>query len=123
MKKIVPYIVLHAVMAVCSVGGICSKMAASKEFLSPEWILLYGLLLFTLAFYAVMWQQILKKIPLNVAYANKAVGLIWGMMWGCIVFNETIGVPQIIGALLILAGIILMAPVGDKGSKEKKDDE
>ena len=75
MKKAIPYIVLHLIILIYSLGGICSKTAASKDFLSFEWILFYGLVLLSLGIYAVLWQQVLKKVNLNVAYASKAVTL------------------------------------------------
>ena len=123
MKKVLPYIALHVVILIYSFSGICSKTAASKDFLSFEWLLFYGLVLLILAFYAIVWQQILKKLPLNVAYANKAITVIWGMLLGCIVFNETVNVPRIIGGVLILAGIILMSPAGKSKDREKKGNE
>lgn len=123
MKKVLPYIVLHAIILIYSLGGICSKTAASKEFMSFEWILFYGLLMIILAFYAIAWQQILKKLPLNIAYANKAITVIWGMLWGCIAFGESLSIPGIIGGALILAGIILMSPPDKNGDKEKKSNE
>ena len=123
MKKVLPYIALHVVILIYSFSGICSKTAASKDFLSFEWLLFYGLVLLILAFYAIVWQQILKKLPLNVAYANKAITVIWGMLLGCIVFNETVNVPRIIGGILILAGIILMSPAGKSKDREKKGNE
>ncbi|MBP5606540.1 MAG: EamA family transporter [Ruminiclostridium sp.] len=123
MKKILPYIVLHIIIFIYSLGGICSKIASGKEFLSFEWIFFYGLLLLSLAVYAVLWQQVLKKLPLNVAYCNKAVTVVWGMVIGSIVFNETIRVGNIIGAVLILAGIILMVTGENKQEKEKPGDE
>ena len=123
MKKVLPYIALHVVILIYSFSGICSKTAASKDFLSFEWLLFYGLVLLILAFYAIVWQQILKKLPLNVAYANKAITVIWGMLLGCIVFGETVNVPRIIGGILILAGIILMSPAGKSKDREKKGNE
>ncbi len=123
MKKVLPYIALHVVILIYSFSGICSKTAASKDFLSFEWLLFYGLVLLILAFYAIVWQQILKKLPLNVAYANKAITVIWGMLLGCIVFGETVNVPRIIGGVLILAGIILMSPAGKSKDREKKGNE
>jgi multidrug transporter EmrE-like cation transporter len=123
MKKYLPFIVLHGIIAIYSVSGICSKAAASKDLLSPEWIVLYGLLLLILAFYAVMWQQILKRLPLSVAYANKGVGVIWGIVWGALVFGENISPGCIIGAVLIVAGVVLMSPAGEKVEKEKRSDE
>ena len=123
MKKVLPYIALHVIILIYSFSGICSKTAASKDFLSFEWLLFYGLVLLILAFYAIVWQQILKKLPLNVAYANKAITVIWGMLLGCIVFGETVNVPRIIGGVLILAGIILMSPAGKSKDREKKGNE
>ena len=123
MKKVLPYIALHVVILIYSLSGICSKTAASKEFLSFEWMLFYGLVLLILAFYAIVWQQILKKLPLNVAYANKAITVVWGMLLGCMIFGETVNVPRIIGGVLILAGIILMSPSRTSEDKEKKDNE
>ncbi len=122
MKKIMPYIILHAIVFIYSLGGICSKTAATKDFLSFEWILLYGIVLLSLAVYALLWQQVLKKVPLNTAYANKAVTVIWGMVWGTLVFGETITIGNIIGSVLILAGIVLMVTGGSNGGEEKRDE-
>lgn len=114
MKKIIPYIVLQAIIMVNSLGGICSKTASSKEFLSFEWILFYGLVLLTLAIYALAWQQVLKKVNLNVAYASKAVALIWGTLWGVLIFQEIITWNNIVGGIIVLAGVILMVTGGEK---------
>lgn len=67
-----------------------------------------------MAVYAVLWQQILKKVPLNLAYANKAVTLVWGMVWGAVIFKEHISVSNIIGAVIVLAGVLLMVTGGEK---------
>ena len=58
--------------------------------------------------YAVLWQQVLKKIPLSVASANKAVTIIWGIIFGKIVFDEKIKWNMVLGALIILAGIFIL---------------
>ena len=74
-------------------------------------------MLLILGVYAICWQQLIKKIPLNVAYANKAVTLIWGMVWGAAVFKEQITPSNIIGAVVVLAGVILMV-----SGEEKKNE-
>ncbi len=117
MKKFKHYIFLHMILIFYSLGGICSKTAAGKEFLSFDFCLLYGLVLFILAVYAVLWQQVLKSIPLNIAYANKAITLVWGMLWGAIVFRETISISNIIGAIIVLIGVLLMVTGGEKKSE------
>lgn len=114
MKNVKSYILLHIILIFYTLGDICSKTAASKEFLSFEFCLYYGFVLLILAVYAVLWQQIIKKIPLNVAYANKAITLIWGMIWGSIIFKEHISISNIIGSAVVLTGVILMVNGGEK---------
>ena len=41
---------LHGVLLVLSFSGVCSKMAAQQEFMSPAFIVLYVIMLAFLAF-------------------------------------------------------------------------
>lgn len=102
------YILLHLLLFVMSLGGICSKLAGREPFLSLRFILLYGGLLTILFIYAIGWQQIIKRMPLTTAYLNKAVGLIWGTLWGILLFDETLTLRMVIGALVVLCGVILV---------------
>ena len=52
-------------------------------------------MIFILFVYAVLWQQVLKSIPLSIASANKAVTIFWGMWWGFLFFNEEISIKKI----------------------------
>ncbi len=85
--------------------------------MSTRFILLYGAVIFSLGIYAIVWQQIIKRMPLVSAYANKAVTVIWGIVWGRLFFEETITLKKIIGAIVIIAGILLVVT-----DKEKQDD-
>ena len=107
-SKLKTYTLLHALLLFYSAGGICSKYAANQELFSFKFFLFYGLLLFTLFIYAIFWQQVLKDLPVSVAYSNKAITVIWGMMWGALVFGEHITLFNIIGALIIIAGILIV---------------
>lgn len=107
-EKIKPYIGLHIMLLLYSLGGICSKYAANSEFLSMRFILFYGIVILDLAFYAICWQQVLKHLPLVVAYVNKSVTVIWGILWGCLFFKDTITWRNIVGALIIVAGVYLV---------------
>lgn len=100
---------LHGMLMVYSVSGICSKMAAQHAFLSPQFCLYYGLIIFLLGFYAIGWQQIIKHIPLTTAFANKAVTVVWGIVWGVLVFHEPITFGKIVGAFLVISGVALFA--------------
>ena len=61
-----------------------------------------------LGIYAIFWQQILKKFTLTTAFFNKAVIVIWGMIWGTLFFKEKITLNMIIGAIIVLIGISLV---------------
>lgn len=114
MKKVKPFIILHLILMMNSIGGVISKLASGQPFLSLNFCLLYGTMILILGVYALLWQQILKQIPLTIAYANKAPAMIWGMLWGVLFFNETISLQNIIGAVIVLAGVILMVTGEDK---------
>lgn len=114
MKRFKLFLVLHIILLLYSFGGFFSKLASEKPFLSFDFCLFYGLVLLVMAVYAVLWQQILKYIPLNMAYANKAVTLVWGMVWGAVFFKEHISLSNIIGAVIVLAGVLLMVTGGEK---------
>lgn len=105
MKK---YIGLHVMLMLFSLGEVCSKLASAQEFMSFKFILFYGLLILSLFLYAICWQQVLKVMPLTTAYANKSVVIIWGMVWGMLLFHEIITLKMIIGAIIIMAGVYLM---------------
>lgn len=115
IKKIVWFILLHCLLLVYSLSDISSKLASGKEFLSIEFILWYTLVIFLLGIYAIFWQQILKRIPLITAYANKSVTIIWGMIFGSLIFKEQIEWNQIWGALIIIIGVYFVVLEDAKG--------
>lgn len=96
--------------------SIFSKMAAQEEFLSPKFILYYSVVIGNLGLYAIFWQQIIKRMSLVTAYANKAVTVVWGIVWGKIFYQESITLKKIAGGLLVVFGIILVVT-----DKEKHD--
>lgn len=108
-KDIIKYfIALHIELFVFSLGGVCSKMAAKQEFLSFWFVFWYALIILNLGVYAIVWQQIIKKIPLNTAYSNKAITIIWGMMWGKMIFGEAIKWTMLLGAAVVIFGVVLV---------------
>jgi len=107
-SKISNFILLHGILLIYSFGGIFSKLASATEFLSLKFILYYGVILLILSLYAIFWQQVLKRIALTTAFANKSVTVIWGMVWGAFIFREKIKFTMIIGSILIFYGIYLV---------------
>ena len=59
--------------------------------------------------YAVLWQQVLKRIELSVAYMFKGTSLIFVMLLAHVLFAEQITWNNIVGAILIIVGIALYA--------------
>ncbi|MCR5417492.1 MAG: transporter [Lachnospiraceae bacterium] len=98
------FVWLQVGLFIFSLGGVCSKMAGRQDFLSFRFFLFYGLLILILFIYAIIWQQVLKKIPLTVAYACKGIGIFYGILWGVIVFGEELRANMLIGAVLVLIG-------------------
>lgn len=115
MKK--TYFFLQLLMMFYAVGGIFIKNAANEPFLSTKYILNYGAVLLILMIYAVFWQMILKKIPLSVAMANKSTTVIWGLVYGFLFFQEKITIGNLIGAAVIIAGIVIVVSA-DKEQEE-----
>lgn len=100
---------LHALLAIFSFNGVFSKLASQHPFLSARFILLYGCGIAFLGVYAIGWQQVIKHLPLTTAYANRAVTVIWGIIWGVLLFHEQLNAPKILGAFIVLAGVVLYA--------------
>ena len=82
---------------------------------SVNFIFWFGLVFVIMFGYAIIWQQILKRMPLTVAYANHPVTLIWGIIWGALIFGEKVTWNMIAGAAVIFAGIYLVT--GEDGEK------
>lgn len=122
-QKIKTYVLLHALMLIFSLSPVCSKLAGQQPFLSFKFIFFYGLVILLLGIYALLWQQIIKRMPLTTAYANKAVTVVWGMVWGALLFQEDITPQKCIGAAIIVAGVMLYAFSDGKTSKEASADD
>lgn len=106
--RIKDYVFLHIILLQLSFGSILSKFASEQDFLSLSFILLYGGVILNLGIYAILWQQILKRIPLTTAFCNKAVTIVWGLIFGMLIFKETVKPTMIIGAVIVLTGVVLV---------------
>ena len=107
-------IMLQFSVMVYSLSTVAGNMASKYDFLSPGYILFFGLDFFILGVYAILWQQIIKKFQLSVAYANKAMTLLWSMVWNFMIFSQGITVKKVIGVLVVMAGVIVMNMGEDK---------
>lgn len=106
-EKVKIILFLHGLLMVYSMSGICSKKAAAAPFLSPAFCFYYGMIIALLGLYAIGWQQIIKRLPLTTAFANKAVTIVWGIVWGTLFFGESITIGKMAGALFVVVGVVL----------------
>lgn len=59
--------------------------------------------------YAVLWQQIIKRMGLSVAYMFKGTSLIFVLLLSALIFGEAITPQNIVGAVFIIVGIVMYA--------------
>lgn len=107
-NKLVTYIALHLNLMLFSFASICSKLASRSSFLSVNFIIYFSILFLILMIYAFFWQKILKKLSLSTAYTSRSILIIWGFLWGRLVFKEEITILMIIGSSLVILGITLV---------------
>ena len=119
MKKIglKQIVLLQAIVVIYTVSGIMAKFASAGETLEKI-ILFFGLDLMFLGIYAICWQQMIKIFPLSVAYANRAMALLWSAVWAKIIFGEQIGVKQMLGIAFVVLGTLVINTDKEKGTDE-----
>lgn len=59
--------------------------------------------------YAICWQQVIKTMSLTVAYSNRAVCVLWGILWGTLFFHEQITTKILIGAFIVMSGVVVVS--------------
>lgn len=110
MKKKVTWkdiLILQGIIIIYTLSSIFAKVASGQADLIG-FFLFMGLEFFCLAVYALFWQQAIKKIELSVAYANRAMVLLWSMIWAVVIFHDKITVQNIVGIVLVIAGTFLI---------------
>lgn len=122
-KKLKTLLALHLLLMVYSMSGICSKLASKVPFLSVQFCLYYAAIIGLLGIYAIGWQQIIKRLPLTTAFSNKAVTVVWGIVWGAAFFQEPVTVKKILGAFLIVVGVVLYARADTASAEVNKQHE
>ena len=105
--KVRSVILLNLLLLLFSLSGVFSKMAAKQAFLSPMFLLYYCGIIGVLGVYAIGWQQVIKRLDLTTAYANKAITVVWGILLGVLFFGEQISWNQILGGAIIICGVVL----------------
>lgn len=101
--------ILIAINLLYACVGICTKMAALQPTGSWPYLLWFGGAVAIIGIYALLWQQVLRRIELSTAYMFKGATLIFTMLFAALLFGEAITVPNIVGSIIIIIGITLLA--------------
>ena len=106
--KIKNLILLQLIVIIYTINSIIGKLSAGEEFMSMRFILFYVAEVGVLGIYALLWQQMIKRFDLSIAYANRAMALIWSAVWAVVIFHESLSIKNIIGILLVIAGTVVV---------------
>lgn len=115
------FLMLQIVFLIYSFTSLTQKLASSflpqnagsteelvQQLFNWKLIMSAGLVVLLLGVYALLWQQVIKRFELSVAYANKAITLLWALVWGIFIFHEEITPGKVIGILLVMVGIYVL---------------
>ena len=104
---ITSYLLLVTAFLIYSTTGIFTKFASGEEFLSMTYIFFLSMVIVAMGIYAIMWQLILKRVPLSQAYLYKSMTVLFSLFFAFSIFNEEVTLKNMLGAVLIISGIIV----------------
>lgn len=106
--KIKNIIMLQCVVVIYTISSVMSKIASMNKDNILKFLFFFGMEFIILGLYAVLWQQMIKRFQLSVAYANRSMSLIWSMVWAVVFFHDKITVNNIIGVMLVILGTVIV---------------
>ena len=104
IHKIKNLSLLQGVIMIYTISGVMSKEASVSGDDLGRFLFFFGMEFVILGIYALLWQQMIKRFELSVAYANRSMAIVWSMVWAVIFFHDTITIQNIIGVVLVVAG-------------------
>ena len=113
------FILRHIALLIYSTSGLFSKNASQHPFGSLPFILFYAGMIMVLGIYALLWQQVIKRMDVTTAYANKAVTVVWGVVLGILFFREKVTLRQVIACGVIIFGTVLYVRADRKQLQDK----
>ena len=111
-EKFKMILVMQVMNIVFSLNSVLIKLASiswqDNGLFAVKTVFLLGVAIGSLGIYAVVWQVILSKVDLAVAYLNKGTVVFWGLIWAFLFFKERISLLNIVGCVIIFTGLILV---------------
>ena len=110
---------LQLIIIIYTISGVMAKFAAASAEAPLRMLMFLALEFVVLAIYAVLWQQMIKRFELSVAYANRAMAILWSMIWAGIFFHDEITFRNVLGVSIVLLGMVI---VNLDAREEEQDD-
>lgn len=103
-------LLLHGTLLLYVFASVFAKYAgnALNQKAMPLALLFLFLEFLFLFIYSYLWQQVLKRMPLNFAYTNKAICTIWTVIFAIFCFGESLTLQKGIGIFIVLVGVLLV---------------
>lgn len=102
-------IFLLGVNLIYACTSIFTKMASRQEMMSLPYLLWIAGAVGVMGVYAMLWQQVIARMPLSTAYMFKGTSLIFVLLISALLFGEAITLNNVIGSAIIILGIVLFA--------------
>ena len=101
------FVFLHGTLLLYAVSSVFAKLAGNALYAGETMrtIVYIGVEFLLLGIYAILWQQVLKRMPLSFAYTNKAICTLWTVLFAIFCFGETLTLAKAIGVIIVLVGI------------------
>ena len=103
-------LLLHGTLLIYAVVSVFAKLAG-LYMSGQQWgmtLVFLALEAGCLGVYSILWQQALKRMPLHFAFANKAVCTLWAILFGRLIFGESLTWGKAVGVIVVLIGVILV---------------
>ncbi len=107
-----------ALIVVDTFSQICFKMAAIKAepfLIEVEWLIrvletswVYGAIIGYLGAF-IIWMTLLRHAPVGPAFAASHLEVVGVMVISAPLFGEALSISQILGAILVVAGVVCLA--------------
>lgn len=103
-------LLLHGTLLIYAVVSVFAKLAGLRlaaqdagmtlAFLAAEAAALLA--------YSLLWQLVLRRMPLSFAYSNKGICTLWTTLAGVFVIGEPFSWGKAAGLVVVLAGVTLV---------------
>lgn len=104
---------LQLSMVLFAGSNVALKYAGRFPLVSWPCILLFGAALFLMGLYAIVWQQVIRRVSIVTAYGNRATVMIWNVLLGFLLFSEQLTWNMLFGGIVILLGVYLVVTANE----------